>query len=39
VLPARDRKVFLDALTRLVTERLSEPVACSQPVRRRAPRS
>jgi MarR family transcriptional regulator, transcriptional regulator for hemolysin len=39
VLPARDRKIFLDALTRLVTERLSEPVACSQPVRRRPPRS
>ena len=38
-LPARDRKVFLDALTRLVTERLSEPVVCAHPVRRRAPRA
>jgi MarR family transcriptional regulator, transcriptional regulator for hemolysin len=39
VLPERDRKVFLDALTRLVSDRLSEPVVCSQPVRRRAPRA
>jgi MarR family transcriptional regulator for hemolysin len=39
VLPAHERKVFLDALTRLVADRLSEPVACSQPVRRRAPRA
>jgi MarR family transcriptional regulator for hemolysin len=39
VLPERDRKVFLDALTRLVSDRLAEPVVCSQPVRRRAPRA
>jgi MarR family transcriptional regulator for hemolysin len=39
VLPARDRKVFLDALARLVTSRLAEPVQCAQPVRRRAPRA
>jgi DNA-binding MarR family transcriptional regulator len=39
VLPERDRKVFLDALTRLVSDRLGEPVSCSQPVRRRAPRA
>jgi MarR family transcriptional regulator for hemolysin len=38
-LPTRDREIFLGALTRLVTGRLSEPVACSQPVRRRAPRA
>jgi MarR family transcriptional regulator for hemolysin len=38
-LPARDRKVFLDALARLVTGRLSEPVTCAPPVRRRAPRA
>jgi MarR family transcriptional regulator, transcriptional regulator for hemolysin len=38
VLPEGDRKVFLDALTRLVSDRLSEPVVCSHPVRRRAPR-
>jgi MarR family transcriptional regulator, transcriptional regulator for hemolysin len=39
VLPEGDRKVFLDALTRLVSDRLAEPVMCSQPVRRRAPRA
>jgi DNA-binding MarR family transcriptional regulator len=39
VLPARERSSFLSALGRLVSERLSEPVATSQPVRRRAPRS
>lgn len=33
-----EREVFLDALTKLATERLSQPVACSHPVRRRAPR-
>lgn len=38
-LPERDRKVFLDSLTRLVTGRLSEPVPTSQPVRRRASRA
>jgi DNA-binding MarR family transcriptional regulator len=37
-LSPRERKVFLTALTRLVSERLSEPVACASPVRRRAPR-
>ena len=31
-----ERESFLSALTRLVGERLSEPVACAQPVRRRA---
>jgi MarR family transcriptional regulator, transcriptional regulator for hemolysin len=39
VLPARERKVFLGALTRLVGDRLAEPVPCVQPVRRRAPRA
>jgi MarR family transcriptional regulator for hemolysin len=38
VLPEDEREVFLEALTRLVGGRLSEPVACSQTVRRRAPR-
>jgi DNA-binding MarR family transcriptional regulator len=38
-LPDRDREIFLGALTQLVTGRLSEPVACAQPVRRRAPRA
>ena len=33
-----DREVFLSSLTKLVSERLSEPVQCGQPVRRRAPR-
>ena len=31
-----ERESFLSALTRLVGERLSEPVACAKPVRRRA---
>jgi MarR family transcriptional regulator for hemolysin len=39
VLPEREREVFLDALTRLVGDRLSEPVVCAHPVRRRAPRA
>ncbi len=39
VLPEREREVFLEALTRLVSERLAEPVVCSHPVRRRAPRT
>jgi MarR family transcriptional regulator, transcriptional regulator for hemolysin len=39
VLPARERKVFFGALTRLVGDRLAEPVQCAQPVRRRAPRA
>ena len=38
VLPADERQPFLDALRRLVEERLDEPVACTQPVRRRAVR-
>ncbi len=38
VLPPDDRAVFVAALRRLVEERLSEPVACAQPVRRRMPR-
>jgi DNA-binding MarR family transcriptional regulator len=33
-----EREVFLSALNRLVRTRLAEPVACSHPVRRRAPR-
>jgi MarR family transcriptional regulator for hemolysin len=37
-LPPGDREVFLSSLTKLVSERLSEPVQCGQPVRRRAPR-
>jgi DNA-binding MarR family transcriptional regulator len=37
--PARERGVFVDALRRLVAERLAEPVSCAQPVRRRAPRA
>ena len=39
VLPARDREVFLGALTQLVSSRLAEPVQCAQPVRRRARRA
>jgi DNA-binding MarR family transcriptional regulator len=35
-LPAGERDGFLDALRRLATDRLAEPVACAQPVRRRA---
>jgi MarR family transcriptional regulator, transcriptional regulator for hemolysin len=38
VLPDDERQVFLDALTKLVADRLAEPVVCSHPVRRRAPR-
>jgi MarR family transcriptional regulator, transcriptional regulator for hemolysin len=38
-LPEGEREVFLKALTQLVSDRLSEPVVCSHPVRRRAPRS
>ena len=37
-LPAAERKVLLSALTRLVTGRLSEPVECHPPLRRREPR-
>ena len=35
VLAPEERQVFLDALCRLACGRLAEPVACSQPVRRR----
>lgn len=35
-LPARERKIFLDSLARLVDE--CEAATCSQPVRRREPR-
>jgi MarR family transcriptional regulator for hemolysin len=34
-----EREAFMVALTRVVGERLSEPVACTRPVRRRAPRA
>ncbi len=37
-LPAGERKAFLSALTRLLTGRLSEPVECNPPLRRREPR-
>ena len=33
-----EREAFMGALTRLVCDRLAEPVACAKPVRRRAPR-
>jgi DNA-binding MarR family transcriptional regulator len=35
----RERRVFLEALNKLVGDSLSEPVACAQPVRQRAPRA
>jgi DNA-binding MarR family transcriptional regulator len=38
VLAPEDREVFLDSLSLLVTDPLSEPSPCAQPVRRRAPR-
>jgi MarR family transcriptional regulator for hemolysin len=38
-LPARERKVFLEALGSLVKDRLSEPADDSPPLRRREPRS
>ena len=38
-LPPADREVFISALTTLVSDRLSAPAACVQPVRRRAPRA
>jgi MarR family transcriptional regulator, transcriptional regulator for hemolysin len=38
-LPARERRLFLDVLARLVEERLSETVECSPPLRRREPRA
>jgi MarR family transcriptional regulator, transcriptional regulator for hemolysin len=37
-LPARERQGLLDALNRLISDRLAEPVECSPPVRRREPR-
>jgi MarR family transcriptional regulator for hemolysin len=37
-LPAKERQVFLDALTNLVGGRLAEPVPCAQPMRRRDPK-
>jgi MarR family transcriptional regulator for hemolysin len=37
-LPEEDRETFLDALTTLACGRLSEPVHCTAPPRRRAPR-
>ncbi|KLL12933.1 MULTISPECIES: MarR family winged helix-turn-helix transcriptional regulator [Protofrankia] len=37
-LPARERDAFVDGLVRLVQGRLSTPVQCERPVRRRAPR-
>ena len=38
-LPARERDAFVSALNRLVSVPLAGPVHCSQPLRRRAPRS
>jgi DNA-binding MarR family transcriptional regulator len=38
-LPARERRTFMDALTRLVAGRLSKPAECEKSVRRRAPRA
>jgi DNA-binding MarR family transcriptional regulator len=38
-LPPEERAIFVDALRRLVADRLAEPVRCAQPVRRRAPRA
>jgi len=38
VLPPAEREVFLASLTKLVSQRLTEPTPCAQPVRRRAPR-
>ncbi|CAA9517366.1 MAG: Transcriptional regulator, MarR family [uncultured Solirubrobacteraceae bacterium] len=34
VLPAEERRAFVDALRRLVDERLGEPTPCGHPVRR-----
>ena len=39
VLPERERRIFLEALGKLVGDSLGEPVHCAQPVRRRAPRA
>jgi DNA-binding MarR family transcriptional regulator len=38
-LPEDEREVFLSALTRLVSVRLSEPTECARAPRRRAPRA
>ena len=38
-LPPGDRELFLEALSKLVCERLGEPVECAHPPRRRAPRA
>jgi MarR family transcriptional regulator for hemolysin len=38
-LPARERAAFVDGLARLVGGRLSTPVPCERPVRRRAQRA
>ncbi len=38
-LPAGERRAFLDALNRLVGDRLAEATECARPVRRRMPRS
>jgi DNA-binding MarR family transcriptional regulator len=38
-LPARQREAFVGALVSLVTGRLSTPMECERPVRRRAPRA
>jgi DNA-binding MarR family transcriptional regulator len=38
-LPARERKAFVEGLARLVCDRLSKPVDCARPVRRRARRA
>jgi MarR family transcriptional regulator for hemolysin len=37
-LPVRERQGLLDALNRLISDRLAEPVECNPPVRRREPR-
>jgi MarR family transcriptional regulator, transcriptional regulator for hemolysin len=37
-LPARERKAFVESLSRLVGERLCEGAECAKPVRRREPR-
>jgi DNA-binding MarR family transcriptional regulator len=39
VLPAEEREVFLGALVKLVGSRLSTPVHCDRPVRRRSPKA
>jgi len=38
-LPEDERAAFINGLTRLVGERLSTPVSCDPPVRRRMPRA